>query len=96
MDIIFEYLTLILWVAPLYFFAMSFLHFRQKIKPSIFYGYSAKGQLMLGVAFTFGVSSFLFQKSGVPLVLLLCYGAILIWAITVEKREKTKLESTVS
>ncbi|ELA9815315.1 hypothetical protein [Vibrio parahaemolyticus] len=94
MNIFLEYLKLSLWLFPPFFFVISLLHFRKKIKPNSVYGYSAKGQLMMGVAFTCCASSFLFPQSGVSIALMLGYCVILIWAARLEKRAKKMWQSS--
>ncbi len=88
MNTFFEYLTLSLWVFPFYFYVISFLHLRNKINPGVYFGYSAKGQLIMGIASTFFASSFLFQSVGVNATLMFSYCATLIWATRVEKQAK--------
>ncbi len=94
MDTFFEYMKLGLWFWPILFFLMSALHFSGKITPSTFTGYSAKGQFMLGVAFTFCASSFLFQSSWLSVTLMLVYVVILFLALKVEMNAKNKLKGS--
>ncbi len=79
---------------PSFFLCYITFAFPEKIKPNSVYGFSAKGQLMMGVAFTCCASSFLFPQSGVSIALMLGYCVILIWAARLEKRAKQRWQSS--
>jgi len=90
MDVFFDYLKYFIYISPLYFFIVSYLLANKKVKPSKYTGYSAKAQLISGVAFSFmalGVN-FMNNNSVLSLAFMVLYCTILILASKIEKKHK--------
>jgi predicted phage tail protein len=80
------------FIAPMYFYVMSYLHLTGKVKPSTWYGYSAKGQFIVAIAFTFAVAGFwLHSLTSVGfLVFIQMYGATILIGSLLERKAKAK------
>jgi len=91
MEIILEYLPIVLWISPFYFFLMSYLHYKKKGNLGAITGYSAKGQFVVGVAFIFCATALTLVSEWYNVALMLMYLITLIYGSILELNAKSKL-----
>ena len=94
MDTVIDYLKYVTFIMPFYFFVMSYLFAKNKVKPSIYIGYSAKEQFITGIAFTFGALgiNFMPDNSDVSFVFMILACITLISAKIIEKKHKPRFD----
>ena len=91
MEIVLEYLAPALWILPPFFFLMSYLHYKKKVKLGAITGYSAKGQFVLGVACIFCASALTLASKWYDVAFMSMYLITLIYGSILELNVKSKL-----
>lgn len=91
MELVVDCIRFVLYLSPLCFFVLSYLHFKGKIKPSLQYGYSAKGQFVFGLAFVFGVIGIGLRPSVGALECVVVYVVLIFVGVFIEGKEKVRL-----